>query len=169
EKRAEKRAENANVEDIPMEKISFKEIADYMTDSIEQNENPINFCIILDENTLSIADINIKLMAKLIVDEIEEGDSYNWITSNQDAHEKENTYEREYIERREKVEFKIVELNRLIDHINKEWSANNLNHVEAIVNNLDRAFTILKDIDKAKNKRLRDTTWSSSKPWTLYL
>ncbi|CAG8752802.1 6709_t:CDS:2, partial [Racocetra fulgida] len=66
EKRAKKRAENANVEDIPMEKISFKEISDYITNSIEQNENPINFRIILDENILSIADINIKLMAKLI-------------------------------------------------------------------------------------------------------
>ncbi|CAG8749907.1 3468_t:CDS:1, partial [Racocetra persica] len=79
EKRAEKRAENANIEDIPMEKISFKEISDYITDSIEQNENPINFHIILDENILSIADINIKLMAKLIVDEIKEGDGYNWM------------------------------------------------------------------------------------------
>ncbi|CAG8592624.1 7847_t:CDS:2 [Cetraspora pellucida] len=64
--KAEKKTENANVEDIPMKKISFKQISDYITDSIEQNENSINFYIILDENTLSIANINIKLMAKLI-------------------------------------------------------------------------------------------------------
>lgn len=104
------------------------------------------------------------------MENLESSDMHNQVsTLDQNAHEKENTHEREYIERREKAEFKIVELNRLIDHINEEWSVNNLNHVEAIVNNLDRAFTILKDIDKAKNKRLRDTTWSGSKPWTLYL
>ncbi|CAG8488132.1 15860_t:CDS:1, partial [Cetraspora pellucida] len=75
-------------------------------------------------------------------------------TFDQDVHEKENTHKRKYIERHEKVKFKIVELNCLIDYINKEWSANNLNYIEAIVNNLDHALTILKDIDKAKNKRL---------------
>ncbi|CAG8488152.1 15861_t:CDS:2 [Cetraspora pellucida] len=79
--KAEKKAKNANVEDILMKKISFKQISDYITDSIEQNKNSINFRIILDENTLSIANINVKLIAKLIVDKIEEGDGYNWIAT----------------------------------------------------------------------------------------
>ncbi|CAG8684186.1 1723_t:CDS:1, partial [Scutellospora calospora] len=50
-----------------------------------------------------------------------------------------------------------------------EWEANNIRHVEAIVNNLDCVYTILKDIEKAKGKRLHTTTWHGSKPWTLYL
>ncbi|KAF0356993.1 ATP-dependent DNA helicase pif1 [Gigaspora margarita] len=70
---------------------------------------------------------------------------------------------------RQRLEPKVAALQRLVDHVNEEFSANNLQHVEAIINNLDRAFTILSDIEKEKNKKLRGTTWRGSKPWTIYL
>lgn len=70
---------------------------------------------------------------------------------------------------RQRLEPKVAALQRLVDHVNEEFSANNLQHVEAIINNLDRAFTILSDIEKEKNKKLRGTTWRGSKPWTQYL
>ncbi|CAG8779555.1 17740_t:CDS:1, partial [Dentiscutata erythropus] len=73
------KSDSTNIENTLIEKISFKEISDYITDSLEYNNKLyINFRIILEEEILNIADINIKLIAKLIVDEIEEADGYNW-------------------------------------------------------------------------------------------
>ncbi|CAG8696369.1 5426_t:CDS:1, partial [Dentiscutata heterogama] len=61
--------------------------------------------------------------------------------------------------KRQILESKAVALQRLVDHINVELTANNLQHVESIVNNLNHAFTILSDIEKAKSHRKRRTTW----------
>ncbi|CAG8608273.1 663_t:CDS:1, partial [Gigaspora rosea] len=61
--------------------------------------------------------------------------------------------------RRQKIESKIAALWHLVDHVNKELNANNFQHVKAIINNLDRAFTIISDIEKAKNQRVWHTTW----------
>ncbi|CAG8445736.1 7597_t:CDS:2 [Cetraspora pellucida] len=73
------------------------------------------------------------------------------------------------IKKHQILESKILALQRLVDHLNEERIANNLQHVEAVVNNLNRAFTILSDIEKAKNQRTRSTTWRESKPWTIFL
>ncbi|CAG8704193.1 23264_t:CDS:2, partial [Dentiscutata erythropus] len=81
--KAKKRAvksDSINVEDTPMEKISFKEISDYITDSLEyNNELNINFHVMLKEEIHNIDGMNVKLMAKLIVNEIKEADGYYWM------------------------------------------------------------------------------------------
>ncbi|CAG8456546.1 5982_t:CDS:1 [Dentiscutata heterogama] len=67
------------------------------------------------------------------------------------------------------LEPKVAALQHLVDHINEEFATNNLQHVEAIITNLDHAFTILSNIKREKNKKSRRTTWRRSKPWTIYL
>ncbi|CAG8630187.1 14770_t:CDS:2, partial [Dentiscutata erythropus] len=72
------KSDSINIENTSIEKISFKEISDYITDSLEYNNKlHINFHVIHKEKILNIADMNVKLMAKLIVNEIEEAGGYN--------------------------------------------------------------------------------------------
>ncbi|CAG8808475.1 10300_t:CDS:1, partial [Cetraspora pellucida] len=73
------------------------------------------------------------------------------------------------INRRQEIESKIALLNRLVGHLNTELTSNNLQHVEAIINNLGHAFTVITDIETAQNRRQRIPTWRGSKPWTLFL
>ncbi|CAG8754522.1 31831_t:CDS:1, partial [Racocetra persica] len=54
-------------------------------------------------------------------------------------------------------------------HLEQELLANNLNHVMQVVNNMDKLFNILKDIEIAQNKRKCNPTWRGSTPWTLFL
>ncbi|KAF0462176.1 hypothetical protein F8M41_000313 [Gigaspora margarita] len=58
----------------------------------------------------------------------------------------------------QRLEPKVVALQYLVDHVNEKFFANNLQHVEAIINNLNHTFTILSDIEKEKNKKLRGMT-----------
>ncbi|CAG8460484.1 9539_t:CDS:1, partial [Cetraspora pellucida] len=71
---------DSNIEPT-IELISFQEISEYITkaiDNLEYNaEFSFSFCIQLDENTLDNIETDVRIMAKLIIDEIEEGDSYN--------------------------------------------------------------------------------------------
>ncbi|CAG8838748.1 10741_t:CDS:1, partial [Gigaspora margarita] len=46
----------------------------------------------------------------------------------------------------------------LVDHVNEELNANNLQHVEAIIYNLDHALQLSQDIEKAKNQRVQHMT-----------
>ncbi|CAG8764035.1 10563_t:CDS:1, partial [Dentiscutata erythropus] len=58
-------------------------ISDYIADTtanLEPDDSLIlAFCVKLDEDTLSAADVNVRMIAKLIVDEVEKGDGYNWV------------------------------------------------------------------------------------------
>ncbi|KAF0519156.1 ATP-dependent DNA helicase pif1 [Gigaspora margarita] len=56
-----------------------------------------------------------------------------------------------------------------VGHLNIELTSNNLQHVEAVINNLGHAFIIITDIETAQNRRRRIPTWRGSKPWTLFL
>ncbi|CAG8769209.1 20362_t:CDS:1, partial [Cetraspora pellucida] len=63
-----------------IEKISFANIIEYISNKIanlEENSSiSFNLCIELDDNMLINASNDIKLLIKLIVDEIEEEDEY---------------------------------------------------------------------------------------------
>ncbi|CAG8464324.1 19589_t:CDS:2 [Gigaspora margarita] len=48
---------------------------------------------------------------------------------------------------------KIVILEQLVKHLNDELSANNLQHVKNIVDNMKRTFTIIEDIESSQCKR----------------
>ncbi|CAG8655051.1 1982_t:CDS:2, partial [Racocetra fulgida] len=75
-----------NIEQPTIKLIFFQEISKYIIvaiNDLEYNaELSHSFCIQLDENTLNNIETDVKIMAKLIIDEIEEGDSYNWTIEN---------------------------------------------------------------------------------------
>ncbi|CAG8693711.1 2671_t:CDS:2 [Cetraspora pellucida] len=81
----------------------------------------------------------------------------------------EDTESSKNTERCQEMKSKIALLNSLVNHLNIELTNNNLQHVEAVVNNLGRVFTIINDIEIAKARRQRVSTWRGSKPWTLFL
>ncbi|CAG8848470.1 29585_t:CDS:1, partial [Racocetra persica] len=64
------------------EEIVFINIIEYISNKISDLEEDsgisFNLRIKIDDNTLTNAQHDTKLLAKLIVDEIEEGDGYNW-------------------------------------------------------------------------------------------
>ncbi|CAG8761517.1 3192_t:CDS:1, partial [Dentiscutata erythropus] len=66
-----------------VETILINEVSDYIANTTDNLENhtklSLTFHIRLDKITLSGVGTNVKLMAKLIIDEIEEGDSYSWM------------------------------------------------------------------------------------------
>ncbi|CAG8776830.1 20457_t:CDS:2, partial [Gigaspora rosea] len=64
-----------------------------------------------------------------------------------------NENKEDITKRWQKIESKIEKLQYLVDHINEKLNVNNFQHVEAIINNLDRFFTIISDIEKAKNQK----------------
>ncbi|KAF0550426.1 hypothetical protein F8M41_024551 [Gigaspora margarita] len=80
-----------------------------------------------------------------------------------------NENEEDIIKRQQKIESKLATLQHLVDHVNEELNANNLQHVEAIIYNLNHALQLSQDIEKAKNQRMQHMTWYDSKPWTLFL
>ncbi|CAG8820666.1 21421_t:CDS:1, partial [Dentiscutata erythropus] len=45
---------------------------------------------------------------------------------------------------------KIVALERLVNHLNDEPSANNLKHVKNVVDNMKHIFTIIEDIETSQ-------------------
>ncbi|CAG8701814.1 16044_t:CDS:2 [Cetraspora pellucida] len=53
---------------------------------------------------------------------------------------------------------KVDELEYLVNHLKEELFINNIQHVNNVVNNMNRAFTIIK----------RDKTWNA-KSWTMFL
>ncbi|CAG8817435.1 17860_t:CDS:1, partial [Racocetra fulgida] len=84
EKRATKKGildDNTNNEEAFIEIISIHEVSDYIADMIDNLELHsalhLTFRVRL-ENISDTADIDVRMIAKLIVDEIEEGDDYNW-------------------------------------------------------------------------------------------
>jgi hypothetical protein len=70
---------------------------------------------------------------------------------------------------RETCEMKVAAVKRMAEHLEQELSANNLQHVSRVVNNLDHLFTMLGDIESSRRKRRRDQTWKGSKSWTMFL
>jgi hypothetical protein len=64
---------------------------------------------------------------------------------------------------------KVAAVKRMAEHLEQELSANNLQHVSRVVNNMDRLFTMLDDIETTQRKRRRDQTWRGSTPWTMFL
>ena len=70
---------------------------------------------------------------------------------------------------RETCEMKVAAVKRMAEHLEQELSANNLQHVSRVVNNLDHLFTMLGDIESSRRKWLRDQTWKGSKSWTMFL
>ncbi|CAG8618528.1 2489_t:CDS:2, partial [Cetraspora pellucida] len=73
---------HTNNDDTFIEIISIHKISDYIADIINNleinNALHITFRVRL-ENISDITNVDVKMIAKLIVDEIEEGDDYNWI------------------------------------------------------------------------------------------
>ncbi|KAF0527757.1 hypothetical protein F8M41_013486 [Gigaspora margarita] len=67
-------------------------------------------------------------------------------------------------ELRQHCKSKICALQRLVEHLNDELSANNLRHVEGVVNNMKHTFTIIDDIESSQCKRRRSETLKKSKP-----
>ncbi|CAG8777600.1 8337_t:CDS:1, partial [Gigaspora margarita] len=64
---------------------------------------------------------------------------------------------------------KICALQCLVEHLNNELSANNLQHVEGMVNIMKHIFTIINDIESSQCKCRHSETLKKSKPWTLFL
>ncbi|KAF0457455.1 ATP-dependent DNA helicase pif1 [Gigaspora margarita] len=72
-------------------------------------------------------------------------------------------------EMRQTYEQKVEAVKRMADHLEQELAANNFNHITCVINNMDRLFTMLNDIETAQNRRRHNRTWRGSTPWTLYL
>ncbi|KAF0472459.1 hypothetical protein F8M41_025026 [Gigaspora margarita] len=68
----------------------------------------------------------------------------------------------------QQCETKVVELKYLVNHFREELSNKNLRHVRNVVNNMNRAFTIINDIKSSQRNSKRKNTWSA-KPWTMFL
>ncbi|CAG8704386.1 8133_t:CDS:2, partial [Ambispora gerdemannii] len=66
-----------------MEEIIFTDIIKYVSNKIANLEQDaglfFNLCVKLNNDTLITAHHNMKLLVRLIVDEIEEGDGYKWM------------------------------------------------------------------------------------------
>ncbi|CAG8603857.1 11442_t:CDS:2, partial [Scutellospora calospora] len=82
--RAEKKklADDIDSEEDRIEIIPINEISSYISDIIDSLEDSIlfsTFHIKLDEDILTSVGTDISIMAKLIVDEIEEGDNFKWV------------------------------------------------------------------------------------------
>ncbi|CAG8576602.1 34173_t:CDS:2, partial [Racocetra persica] len=71
-----------NSQKAPIEIIAIDEINNYIFDMINGLENDTalfsTFYVKLDEATLNAVGIDVRVMAKLIIDEIEEGDDFKW-------------------------------------------------------------------------------------------
>jgi hypothetical protein len=68
--------------EIAFEEVSFAEIIDYISSkaaNLEEDVFSFSLCIKLDDNILAAAHHNAKNMVKLIVDEIEGFDGYDWM------------------------------------------------------------------------------------------
>ncbi|CAG8695212.1 4702_t:CDS:2, partial [Cetraspora pellucida] len=78
-------ADNVNSEETPVETIFIEEISNHIADLISGLEHDemlsSTFHVKLDEATLCAVGTNVGVMAKLIVDEIEEGDDFKWIAT----------------------------------------------------------------------------------------
>ncbi|CAG8449799.1 23330_t:CDS:2 [Gigaspora rosea] len=72
-------------------------------------------------------------------------------------------------EMRQIYEQKVEAIKRMADHLDQELAANNFNHITHVINNMDRLFTMLNDIEIAQNRRRHNRMWRESTPWTLYL
>ncbi|KAF0562302.1 hypothetical protein F8M41_000075 [Gigaspora margarita] len=61
------------------------EISNYIANAIDDLNDyakfSLTYCVQLDEDTIKDIDRNVRIIAKLIIDEIEEGDNYNWIAT----------------------------------------------------------------------------------------
>lgn len=72
-------------------------------------------------------------------------------------------------EMRQICESKVAAVKRMAEHLEQELAANNLRHVLQVVNNMNKLFIMLDNIETAKRKRYRNLTWRGSTPWTLFL
>ncbi|RIB10878.1 hypothetical protein C2G38_2263281 [Gigaspora rosea] len=85
-----------------MEEITFNNIIEYISNKIsdleEDSSISFNLRIELDDNTLTNAHNNTKLLVKLIVDEIEEGDGFTTGPTNSVRHFEYRELERDYKE-----------------------------------------------------------------------
>ncbi|CAG8710228.1 17205_t:CDS:2, partial [Racocetra fulgida] len=82
EKENSKKAVNTDSEEAPIEIITIDEISNYisnMIDGLEYNTALFStFYIKFDEIILNAVGVDVRVMAKLIIDEIEEGDDFKW-------------------------------------------------------------------------------------------
>ncbi|KAF0544535.1 hypothetical protein F8M41_002684 [Gigaspora margarita] len=72
-------------------------------------------------------------------------------------------------EMRQTYKQKVKAVKRMADHLEQELAANNFNYITRVINNMDRLFTMLNDIETAQNRRRHNRTWRGSTLWTLYL
>ena len=70
---------------------------------------------------------------------------------------------------RQQCELNVAMLGRLVEHLKEELAANNLRHVGNVISGVERALTIIDDIESTKRKLRREVTWRGSKPWTMFL
>ena len=75
--------DNTDGEESPVEILSIDEINSYVADTISGLERDValflTFRVKLNEATLTTVGTDVRVMAKLIIDEIEEGDDYKWM------------------------------------------------------------------------------------------
>ena len=64
---------------------------------------------------------------------------------------------------------KVAAVKRMAEHLEQELSADNLQHVSRVVDNIDRLFIVMDDIETAQHKRRCQQTWQGPKPWTMFL
>ncbi|CAG8769207.1 20361_t:CDS:1 [Cetraspora pellucida] len=56
-------------------------------------------------------------------------------------------------------EKKVATVRHMADYLEQKLAANNFNHVTHVVNNMDRLFAMLNDIETAQNRRKCNLTW----------
>ncbi|CAG8853017.1 34454_t:CDS:1 [Gigaspora margarita] len=66
-------------------------------------------------------------------------------------------------------EQKVEAVKCMANHLRQELVANNFNHITCVINNMDRLFTMLNDIETVQNQRRHNQIWRGSTSWTLYL
>ncbi|CAG8567382.1 11559_t:CDS:2 [Dentiscutata erythropus] len=81
EKKNSEKVANTNSEEASIKIIAINEINNYISNIIDRLEHDTAlfsvFYIKLDELTLNSVGVDIRVMAKLIIDEIEKGDDFN--------------------------------------------------------------------------------------------
>ncbi|CAG8568352.1 3119_t:CDS:2, partial [Cetraspora pellucida] len=61
-------------------------------------------------------------------------------------------------------EEKVLAVRCMANHLEQELAVNNFNYITHVVNNMDRLFAMLNDIETAQNQRIYNLTWRGSTP-----
>ncbi|CAG8570218.1 16378_t:CDS:2 [Dentiscutata erythropus] len=167
--KAEKKIKLNNDTKPIIETISLQVLSEFVAKLISdvEHNNGISFeaRIDLNDDIFPITNLDLKSIARVILDKVEEGDDYPQSSTVLSADGDEERIDPNLYQQ---CETKVVALEYLVKHLREELSANNIKHIKNVINNMDRVFTMINDIKSSQLNIRRDNTWNS-KPWTMFL